>query len=79
MKNSRRISTLVLTVLVVLLVLAVVGCNGSNTTTPGTMMNGPGSGGTSPNSGSMMYGTTVGTMMGSSTSVSIPDAGTTAP
>jgi hypothetical protein len=79
MKNKRRIATLVLAALVVLLVLAVVGCNGSNATTPGNMMNGPGSGGTSPTSGGMIYGTAVGTMMGSSTSVSMMGAGTTAP
>jgi hypothetical protein len=79
MKNKRRIATLVLAALVVLLVLAVVGCNGTSTTTPGSMMNGAGSGGTNPTSGGTVYGTAVGTMMGSSTSVSMMGADTTAP
>ncbi len=64
---------MVLVALVVLLALAVVGCDASGTTTPGSMMGSPASG------GRMMYGTSVGPMMGSSTSVLMMGGQTTAP
>ncbi len=72
MKGKRRVTTLVLAGLVVLLMIAVVGCDGSSTTTPGSMMG-------SPTSGGMMYDSTVGTTMGSSTTVPMMGVGTTAP
>jgi plastocyanin len=73
MKIKGRVTTLALAAFVWLLAVAAVGCGGSSTVTSGNTTG-------SSSSGGMMYGNTAGTtgtMMGSSTSVSMMGGGTT--
>jgi plastocyanin len=73
MKDKGRVTIVALAAFVWLLAIAAVGCGGSSTVTSGNTTG-------SSSSGGMMYGNTAGTtgtMMGSSTSVSMMGGGTT--